>query len=643
MILPKLRGFTFACGALLIVSAGAQAVELASYDSAGKLTSLIHDGDEIEVRSQFVVTFEGGVEVRMQPHDQSSPITRDGLNLAWRGTTSFPNGQAAGFQIRWTERDAGVDLEGELNHDSRFPLGVRTVDYVIDIERDRFVGGTLDLLPDEARAQSKVNGSHALTATKPAAHAIFDARVGGLRLTDRALNWRLGFVLDRARPTIVTDHWDRDGRSYRVRIRLHEGDWRAEDKIPFSMRVSIQGHATARDAQINILPAQERYRFHGFGGNYCWATENAVTEFTLKELKLAWSRHELKAIPWDKERDAPGAMLEADFERIERIHKRGVPWIISLWRVPERFYTDPNQQPPRAFGRKIAPDRWAEFLDLVGSYLVHLKQHHGAEPDLFSFNEPDLGVDIGFSAEAHREMTKRIGAHLQKLGLKTKMLLGDTANPRDTHRYVLPTAADPEAMRYVGAVSFHSWNNGSPEQYAAWGDVAEWLNVPLLISEAGLDPGAYRNRTFDSYAYGLRELEQLQNLLRYARPQSSLYWQFTQDYGLARLRADGSVEPTGRFWLMKHFTNLTPHGSVGVDSSSDRDDVLVSAFKRNDELVLHIANLGPAREATLAGLPRASWKRITTTETESWREEAVTSDRLALPARSLVTLVRAAP
>jgi len=50
-----------------------------------------------------------------------------------------------------------------------------------------------------------------------------------------------------------------------------------------------------------------------------------------------------------------------------------------------------------------------------------------------------------------------------------------------------------------------------------------------------VDPGAYKNRMYDSYAYGLREAAQFQDLLRYARPQALIYWQFTEDYGLDRL------------------------------------------------------------------------------------------------------------
>jgi O-glycosyl hydrolase len=226
------------------------------------------------------------------------------------------------------------------------------------------------------------------------------------------------------------------------------------------------------------------------------------------------------------------------------------------------------------------------------------------------------------------------------------MLLGDTANPRDSHAFVLAAAADPEAMRYVGAISVHSWGGGSPAQYAAWGDVAEWLHLPLLVAEAGVDPGSYRNRMYDSYDYGLKEARQFQELLRYARPQALIYWQFTDDYGLVHVGPGGAIEPTGRFWLMKQFVNLSPPKSEVVSTSSDQPDVAISAFARGGGLVVHILNIGAGRGAAISGLPAGPWRTVTTTESAGYQEGAVKPGeaggplKLQLPARSLTTLVR---
>ena len=128
----------------------------------------------------------------------------------------------------------------------------------------------------------------------------------------------------------------------------------------------------------------------------------------------------------------------------------------------------------------------------------------------------------------------------------------------------------------------------------------------------------------------------------YARPQGTQFWQFTQDYALARVR-DGSVEPTARFWLMKHFTDLTPHASDALAATSDQKPVLFTAFRKGGAYALHILNLGAAREASLEGLPDAAWEVVQTTEAAQYQQKPVLHSngaplRLDLPSRSLVTL-----
>jgi O-glycosyl hydrolase len=624
----------------LLVTPAALAVERATYNSAGGLTSVICDGAELPIRGEFVVSFDGGVRQSLQPHDQKSPITRDGTALKWQGVSTFPNGGQAQFAAGWTESDAGLALDATVTSGGpggsgapafRSPLLVQTVEYVVDLPRPLFVGGRVD--PTGA----------ALPAARPADPVIFNRSTGQLTFTDAANNWTVVLALDRDRPVTVTDRWTADGRSWRIRIRLTEGLWAAGDVQKFALTLQCRGHAHAAPARITVDPANRRYPFDGFGGNYCFNTMTPVVDYTMATLRQAWMRFELKAAYWDRQRQAPGPELRRDFELMQRAQRQGLPWIISLWRLPERYYADANQKPVGSFNRQIAADRWPEFLDLIGSYLLHVKQQYGAEPDYFSFNEPDLGVDIGFTPEGHRDMIKRIGAHLASLGLKTRMLLGDTANPRDTHKYVLPTAADPAAMKYVGAVSFHSWGSGTSAQYAAWGDVGQWIGLPLVVAEAGTDPGSYRNRTFDSYAYGLGEMRQFQELLRDSRPQALIYWEFTEDYGLVHVKPDGAIEPTGRYWLMKQLTNLTPPHSSVLASASDQPDVLVSAFGRDDALTVHILNTGPARDGVVTGLPRGPWRVVTTTETQGWQEASGgpgEDGRLSLPARSLTTLVR---
>jgi O-glycosyl hydrolase len=636
-----LKAFLFFCG----MAAPCLAAEQATYNIAGGLTSLIANGEEMPVHGEFVITFTGGLSATMQPYEQRAQVTRDGLHLSWKGSNSYPNGSKTQFTADWTESDAGVALNGSVAGGSPFAgarafgfsFDTESVDYVIDLPRASFAGGRIEPSGEE------------IPLNEPPAPTFFHAEVDHIALADAKGNWQLALSLDKPRPVTVTDVWDpKAGRIYRVRIQLHSGPWSSDDPLRLGLVLKLSGTPHAAAANLSVDPSADRYPFDGFGGNFRIYRPTPVADYCLDHLQVSWARIDFNAMAWDHDRHAatPSPALLHTFALMQRVQKEKIPWILSLWFLPERFYTDPNQRPFGSFGRHIASERWPEFLDLLGSYLQYIKSHYGAEPDLFSFNEPDLGVSIGFTGKTHEEAIKRIGAYLASLGLKTKLLLGDTANPRDSHLFALPAASDPGALRYIGAVSFHSWGGGTPEQYAAWGDLAEWVHRPLIVAEAGVDPGAYQNAAYDSYAYGLKEARQFQELLRYARPQALIYWQFTDDYGLVHVGPNNAVEPTPRFWLMKQFVNLTPTKSEAVASSSDQADVLVSAFVRGKAVVVHVLNLGAVRDAAISGLPSGAWRTVTSTETSGYQEGTATISGggspyvFRLPARSLITFVR---
>jgi hypothetical protein len=351
----------------------------------------------------------------------------------------------------------------------------------------------------------------------------------------------------------------------------------------------------------------------------------------------------MKLVQWDQEHDNPGAELRADFETMRTLQRRAIPYVLSVWSAPERFYTDAYEKPASAPSRAIDPLKWDELLDLMTSYLQYAKREYGVEPDLFSFNESNIGINIGMTSQANAEAIKRIGLHFQAAGLKTRMLLGDAAGPRDTHKFALEAASDANALPLIGAVGFHSWGGGTPAQYSAWGDLAEWLKLPLLVTEIGVDASAYHTRAWDSYDYGLKEARMIQELLAYARPQGMLFWQFTDDYALARVLSDGSVKPSARFWMIKQFADLIPSGSEALGASSDQPQVLFTAFRNGDAYSLEILNTGAARAVTVGGIPNAEWQITETTERAPYqRQPAIRSQGAALelnvPARSLITL-----
>ena len=617
----------------VLLSISAAAVEKAAYDSTGRVIALLSDREDLEVTSSLVAVLPSGKRVQLQTRTPRSPLRRDGQELAWFRSFELPDESQGRFRIESAEGEAGINYSISVTGETRLELSA--IEFVIDFPRKVFAGGKL------------TSGSEldiTLPDRKPPDHVFYRGEQSMLRLADATGTRALEVSFEHQQTVSLVDRWEPRGRSYQLRAVVHRGALAGGSTAGLKIGLRLSGSTPElAPARVTVDLSKPRYDFDGFGGNYCWNNQSPVAGYTLSNLKVSWARTEMKLLQWDKERDCPGPAIAADMEMMQQFHKLRIPYVISIWWLPERLYSDPYEKPRREHFRRLDPEKWDELLDLAGSYLLYAKRQYGVEPDLFSFNEANIGVYVGLNPEEHAAAIKRFGAHFQKLGLKTKMLLGDATGPRDTHNYVLAAAADAEAMRFVGAVGFHSWGGATAEQYTAWGDVAEWLGLPLLVTELGVDAAAYNGRAYDSYHYGLREARMTQEIMQYARPQGTQFWQFTNDYGLARPSANESVEPTARFWLMKHFTDLTPQLSQFFTATSSEPQVLVTAFRAGSTIALHVLNLGAAREASFDGLPDAGWSAVQTTETAHYKmspagRSVKGSLKIRLAPRSLLTL-----
>ena len=526
---------------LFLICLPAAALERAAYDSNGRIIALLSDAEDVEVSSNIVAVLPSGKRVPLQVRREGRGATRQGQALAWSAVFTLPDGGRGRMEWKAEEDASGVRYSSAVTAETA--LEVEAIEFVVDVPRPAFVDGRLS-----------VDGAEPipLARARPSSPVLYRGETATLRFQDATGSLALELNFDKPQPAAVVDRWDTFGRSFQVRSAIGRGAFAAGATASLTATLGLTNKPAApAPARLALDAAKPRYRFDGFGGNYCWSNLSPVSAYTLKNLKLAWARTEMKVIQWEKQRDNPGREIRADLETMRRLQEMGVPYVISIWWLPERFYTDAYEKPRSAHFRIVKSEKWDELLELLGSYLLYAKREYSVEPDLFSFNEANIGVYVGLTPETHTETIKRIGAHFRKIGLKTKMLLGDATGPRDTHKFVLEAASDAEAMQFVGAVAFHSWGGGTPEQYRAWGDVAEWLNLPLLVTELGVDAAAYHTRSWNSYHYGLREAQMTQELLTYARPQGTQFWQFTNDYALARLGQDGAVEPTARPSLIR--------------------------------------------------------------------------------------------
>ena len=637
------------------------APETAILDRFGNIGAVVYQGEQLDLRGQLRIPVRGWGKMS----DPSQ--TRDGKTSAEKDVSTFQGrievstGAWLRYQQTVQQHQGSVTIDIQCTSES--DLNIEGVYYWMEVPIVGFAGGQVTLMQQQSIVKQAT-----LPKERPQQRHLFNLQGSEVRLSDVAGNVTVQCALSRTCPVGVQDTREWNGADYDIYVAVHQGVMKQGDSAQLRLQLQVTGQPDTSPATLKLDASKVRYQLAGFGGNYCFGIESPVTQYTLENLRVAWARTEMTLEEWDpdndndspddtnwevlQQRDQAGSNLRREFELAAQLQKLGIPYCISIWQLPQWLYADPGQS-PRGRPRHIAADKWPELLECLGSYLLHARRQYGVEPDLFSFNEANIGVDVLLTAEEHRDAIKRIGSHFERLGLRTRMLLADATGPRDTHKYALPAAADPEALKYCGAVGFHSWGGGSAKQYAAWGDLAERLNLPLLVTELGVDAAAWRNSSYRTYAYAIREMQMYQELLLYARPQGTMQWEFTSDYSIVseQKNSDGTSQlaPTPRFWLVKHFCNLTPPDARALTTESDCDRVLLTAFSGNpagnETITLHISNSGPARQATITGVPaqHVQLRAIRTSETGSFEQlDPVTvkggTIGLQLSSRSLLTL-----
>jgi O-glycosyl hydrolase len=289
----------------------------------------------------------------------------------------------------------------------------------------------------------------------------------------------------------------------------------------------------------------------------------------------------------------------------QKLAKQNIPMIISCWQPPAwAVLPNANGRGGGGGGQRLDPAKYEAIAKSIGSYLVYLREQYGAEPVLFSFNESNIGINVRQSPQDHDDAIKILGAEFNSLGLKTKMLLGDTGDAPPIN-FIQTALNDPDAAPFIGAISFHSWRGATDTQYQAWADAATKLGVPLIDAEGGNDAQAssYPN-IFREAWYSLDEAAEYVRIMRICQPEAILEWQLTENYSVLTTGADGNLEPTQRFFNLKQF-NLAPAGSAWVKTQSDNALVLPAAFVEPTKglYTVHMVNNGASRQVTLTGLP----------------------------------------
>jgi hypothetical protein len=541
--------------------------------------------------------------------------------------------------------------------------------YINEVVEDSAEGIAKVSITATAHANMEMKGLFFSVGVPKAAYA--DGRMqlmgapGGIRFTSahRQLNIIFGGAGEVFGPTGM----QASRRDTLVYILLKGGHMENNQVIHASFVIQATGTIDRAPIRLAINTTQPGRVFDGLGGNFRLQnpkTDPEVIDYNLQNLRVAWARVEMPWHFWQPDMDShpidsakAGKLhpaVQKAMEMARALSQKGIPLILSAWFPPAWAVQGPLHMrpgPDGVWGNPLDPAHMQEIYRSITDYILCLRQQYGVEIRLFSFNESDLGINIRITPQEHAALIKGLGAYLAAAGLSTKMLLGDNSDAT-TYPFIYPAMADPGAIPYIGAVSFHSWRGCDSATLEKWADAAGQLHVPLLVAEGSIDAAAWAYPAiFEEPPYALREISLYTRLLAICQPLSILQWQLTADYSdLAGGGIFGNNEPlhpTQRFWNLKQLAS-TPPGLYAMPLTVTGPDVSGAALGDNAKgrYALHLVNMGAPREAFLTGLPsKVKAVRIFITDKTRAMQEGKTvmvingEARFMLDAMSYTTLI----
>ena len=510
--------------------------------------------------------------------------------------------------------------------------------YCLDLPAAQYSGGAAELIDPVAPAPPRIS----LAPGANDQNEYLRGKAGGIRFTSPRRQLEVLFT----EPAEIVIRDDRRANNFDLQVFLGVIPGKPAEGVAVkkSFAFKAAGDVDKDTVEFTIDASHPGQVFDGLGGNFRLqnpTTDPQVIQYSLDNIRVAWGRVEMPWQLWHPAEEtspletaragkANPRVLQA-MEMARKLARKGTPVIVSAWSAPAwavlgstgRGRGAPQPSAPaagagRGFpppdtgirGNPLNPAKMDRIKESIADYLVFLKEKYGVEAAMFTFNESDLGINVRQTPREHAELIKTLGPYFASRGLATRLALGDTsdANPVD---FIKPAMKDPEAVRYIAAVDFHSWRGCTDEILAQWRDAARTLNVPLIVAEGSTDAAAYRYpQIFMERSFALYEINLYTRILSIAQPKSILQWQFTADYSVLTgggiFGDNGPLRPTQRYWNLKQFAS-TPERSFTLPVTCNKPGITCAALGNISEgaYTLHVVNNGAGRPATVTGLPEA--------------------------------------
>jgi len=267
-------------------------------------------------------------------------------------------------------------------------------------------------------------------------------------------------------------------------------------------------------------------------------------------------------------------------------------------------------------------------------------RNEGMELPYYSIaNEPS------YSNEYFLKVVVLLGRKLKEQGFKTKLVIPDGLNPDSAYKHSSFILADQEARLYIGALAYHLYGNHNARGMA---ELSQQYRIPLWMTEF-------------SQPNNLIEWANLMHnqITEYNVSAVDYMWSFFGDWSEHKWSGDSLISIifqdniykgyriNPNYYAMKHYSRYIRPGFKRVYASSSNSGLNISAFVKNNEMVVVILNqtdqviAGHLSLATNKNLP--SLNAVQSWNNMYWKQLPLAAKKpqeleLSLPPKSITTL-----
>ena len=581
----------------------------------GNIRGIRVEGELLKFETSLTIVKKNWMDLIQTAKEKQEP------NFRRDGSSAIITSKLDNLSFTETIKDSGKGIAAfhfELSADSN--ISMKGAYFSIELPNNEYSGAQIkyiDKVKNSADTSSKTGHRSFRDMFRPVPQ---NARGINIKTKEREFE----ISTDRITEILVQKPNPFLGGNTRIYFTMISGNAVKGEKLTVDYVLKISGSIDKAPIELSLDASNPGRLFDGVGGNFRIQNpviDPTVINYCLKNLNITWGRVELPWYNWQPDENVdPVKAAESGnisprvisaMEMAQKLAKQNIPLIISVWYPPAWAVTGElkfRPQPGEPRGNPLNPMKMRSIVKSIASYLFYLKDKYGVEPELFSFNESDLGINVRQTGEEHAQFIIQLGKYFASNGITTKLLLGDNSDAT-TYGFVEPALDDPATHQYIGAVSFHSWRGCDNWTLSIWADIAKEINVPLIVGEGSNDAAAWSYpQIFLEPSYALDEIDLYIRIYSVCQAKSILQWQLTSDYSVLSggdiYGEKGPIKPTQRFYDLKQL-GLTPKGSFYLPLSCIADDISCVAFGdiRDGIYSIHIVNKGASRKVTLKGIP----------------------------------------